>query len=229
MLKQIFITATLILSLGILTSAQSQKKDNNNVAKSEVKFLDDITVEVAPTQTSASGPKAVFAEPLFVTKKPVGTLTSVSIESANKIQFKYSLLMDMEVEEIKNIGLFTAIDEWFGTRYKLGGSTKNGIDCSALMQTLFSSFYGSALPRTAKEQYYFTRRISRAELKEGDLVFFNTIGGISHVGMYLQNNKFLHASANGVAISDLYDGYYSKKFIGAGRIETAQQVANLNP
>ncbi len=226
MLKQIFITTTLILSLGILTSAQTQKKENNNVAKSEVQFLDDITVEVAPIQTSASGPKAVFAEPLFVTKKPAATLTAVSIESANKLQFKYSLLMDMEVEEIKNIGLFTAIDEWFGTKYKLGGSTKNGIDCSALMQTLFSTFYGQSLPRTAREQYYFTRRISRAELKEGDLVFFNTIGGISHVGMYLQNNKFLHASAGGVTISDLYDGYYSKKFIGAGRIENAQQVAN---
>jgi cell wall-associated NlpC family hydrolase len=110
------------------------------------------------------------------------------------------------------------LDEWMGARYHLGGTTKQGIDCSALMQILFAGLYGINLPRTAREQYDFSKRISRTELKEGDLVFFNTIGGVSHVGMYLQNNKFIHASTGGVTISDLYDEYWSRKFIGVGRI-----------
>jgi lipoprotein Spr len=226
MIKQIFFTAIVFLSLAAFAPAQAQK---NSKGKSDVKFLDDISVEVAPTQTSASGPKAIFAEPLFISKKTPASISIVSIETANTLQFKYALLMDMEVEEIKNIGLFKAIDLWLGTRYKFGGSTKSGIDCSAFMQTLFTSVYGITLPRTAREQYGFTRRISRAELKEGDLVFFNTIGGVSHVGMYLQNNKFVHASTSGVTISDLYDDYYSKKFIGGGRIDDASQTATLNP
>ena len=113
-----------------------------------------------------------------------------------------------------------------GTRYRLGGNSKDGIDCSALMQILFTSLYGINLPRTAREQYDFSRKISRTELKEGDLVFFNTIGGVSHVGMYLQNNKFIHASTGGVTISDLYDEYWMKKFIGVGRVDQNQATAS---
>jgi lipoprotein Spr len=124
----------------------------------------------------------------------------------------------MEVEQIQNLHLFKVIDEWLGTRYRLGGSNKDGIDCSAFMQVLFSALYGVNLPRTAKEQYHLSHRISRTELKEGDLVFFNTKRGVSHVGMYLQNNKFVHASSSGVTISDLYDEYWMRKFIGVGRI-----------
>ena len=147
---------------------------------------------------------------------------SSSIENANHLQLKYSVLLDVEVEHVESLNLFKIIDDWFGTRYKLGGATKEGIDCSALMQIFFTGLYGIALPRTAREQYDFSRRISRAELKEGDLVFFNTIGGVSHVGMYLQNNKFVHASKNGVTISDLYEEYWLKHFVGAGRVD--QQV-----
>jgi len=87
------------------------------------------------------------------------------------------------------------------------------------MQILFASVYGISLPRTAREQYKVTSRISRTELKEGDMVFFNTRGGVSHVGFYLQNNKFVHASTGGVIISDLFDPYYLRRFVGVGRVE----------
>src|SRR5215218_5931046 len=101
----------------------------------------------------------------------------------------------------------------------MGGTTKTRIDCSALMQIFFTALYGVALPRTAREQFNLSRKISRTELREGDLVFFNTTGGISHVGMYLQNNKFIHASSSGVAISDLFDDYWMRRFRGVGRID----------
>ena len=97
------------------------------------------------------------------------------------------------------------------------------------MQTFFASLYSLTLPRTAREQYNASRRISRAELREGDLVFFNTVGGISHVGMYLQNNKFVHASSGGVTVSDLFDEYWMKKFIGAGRMENLALASTAKP
>ena len=74
-----------------------------------------------------------------------------------------------------------------------------------------------------------SRRISRTDLKEGDLLFFNTTGGISHVGIYLQNNKFVHASASqGVTVSDMFDPYYLRRFIGAGRVDEKQQGFSSN-
>lgn len=142
-----------------------------------------------------------------------------NIEAAGALQFKYSLLLDVEVEILKNFNLLRLIENWYGTRYVYGGTGKRGIDCSALMQVFFASLYGISLPRTARMQFDYSRQISRTELKEGDLLFFNTTGGVSHVGMYLTNNKFLHASSSfGVTISDMFDPYYANRLIGAGRV-----------
>lgn len=81
------------------------------------------------------------------------------------------------------------------------------------------SVYDVSLPRTARSQYYMGTRIRRNQLTQGDLVFFNTTGGISHVGVYLANNKFVHASASsGVMISDLEDVYFKRRYAGAARV-----------
>jgi lipoprotein Spr len=224
MSKHILFAATIfLLCIGSVSSVQAQKKRQGTSAKKEVKFLDDITIQ--PDQNDAGDPKAVFSKTtLFKEEKPMTPVvpSQSTIENAGTIQLKYALLLDVEVEQAINLNLFKLLDEWMGTRYRLGGTSKDGIDCSAFMQTLFLSLYGITLPRTAREQYDFSRKISRTELKEGDLVFFNTIGGVSHVGMYLQNNKFVHASTGGVTISDLYDEYWSRKFIGVGRADPPQ-------
>jgi cell wall-associated NlpC family hydrolase len=116
--------------------------------------------------------------------------------------------------------LLEHVDEWYGTRYRYGGTTKSGIDCSAFVQAVYLSAFALSLPRTARDQYRNSRIISATEMKTGDLVFFNTTGGISHVGIYLQNNKFIHASTSqGVTISDMFDPYYLRRFVGIGRIE----------
>lgn len=230
MTRHILFTATLLALSAGLMSAQAQKarQGSTTAVKSDVKFLNDISVDVAPAPAS-SDPKAIYARSLFTEdkNKPAtpALIASTTIENAGTLQFKYALLMDLEVEEIRNMTLFQTIDEWFGTRYKLGGSTKDGIDCSALMQVFFTSLYGISLPRTAREQYSLARKISTTELKEGDLVFFNTIGGVSHVGMYLQNNKFVHASSGGVTISDLNEDYWLHHFIGVGRIDSSATAA----
>jgi hypothetical protein len=231
MIKNILLPATLVFLLGATTpaGAQNAKQVNSTEAKSDVKFLEDISVDVPPVQVQVSDPKAVFSDLRFSNRKTVlPTLASAAIENASSLQIKYALLLDQEVEQVINLSLFKVLDEWMGTKYHLGGSSKSGIDCSALMQVLFSSIYGITLPRTAREQFSIAHKISRAELREGDLVFFNTIGGVSHVGMYLQNNKFIHASSVGVTISDLYEDYWMKRFIGVGRVDQPQVQALLS-
>ena len=78
------------------------------------------------------------------------------------------------------------------------------------------------MPRTAQEQYDFSTHIQDTDLKEGDLVFFESGHNITHVGLYIANGKFVHAStSNGVTISDLSDTYWSKKYAGAGRVSSS--------
>jgi lipoprotein Spr len=227
MSKHILFAATiLLLTAGVTVPAQAQRKKQGNSAVKEVKFLNDISVQACNDDNS--DPKAAFSQSLFKEDKKVipGLSVESTIESADNLQLKYALLLDINVEQAIDLNVFKVLDEWMGTRYRLGGSTKDGIDCSAFTQVLFSSLWGINIPRTAREQFDFSQRISRAELKEGDLVFFNTIGGVSHVGMYLQNNKFVHASTGGVTISDLYDDYWMRKFVGVGRVSQDQTTAS---
>lgn len=228
MIKAILSTVTILFFMGIYQPVSAQAKQVSlNSSKGDVKFLDDITVEVAPVNVSTSDISTAFGskknETVLATKRVVETSSKPEIEAAQKLQFKYALILDTEVEMVKNINLVSLIDEWMGTRYRLGGTSKSGIDCSAFMQVLFTGIYGIALPRTAREQYNSTQRISRTDLKEGDLIFFNTTGGVSHVGMYLQNNKFVHASSSGVTISDIFDEYWVRRFVGVGRVQDSQE------
>jgi lipoprotein Spr len=225
MIKAI-ISFTLLLSLGKTVSAQKTKQNNKTSSKTEVKFLDNIEVDVAPSSVEQRSQLSEFEEQYFAKKETAAkeTNNSTTIENASGIQIKYALMLDTEVEQIQNLPLYETIDEWLGTRYRLGGTTKNGIDCSAFVQKLYVTQFGIDIPRTAREQYEATDRVSRTDLKEGDLVFFNTQGGVSHVGLYLQNNKFVHASSSGVTISDLFDSYWERRFIGVGRYEKKQET-----
>ncbi len=144
--------------------------------------------------------------------------TNFDTEECNKLQFKFSQILNREVESITDFKLFGFIEDWFGTRYRYGGTTKNGIDCSSYTGKMVETAYGIVLPRTAHEQYAVCTKINKLDLQEGDLVFFNTRGGVSHVGLYLSDGYFTHSSSSkGVTISNLDEVYYIKKFIGGGR------------
>lgn len=148
-----------------------------------------------------------------------GLVNGRSLEWLDPLLFKYAILLNTEVEQLDNLALWQFIDRWYGTRYQYGGSTMSGVDCSGFTQQLTTAVYGVSLPRTSKEQYQSCQRIEATELREGDLVFFNTSGGVSHVGVYLRNNKFVHASTSaGVMISDLQEPYYKQRWVGAGRL-----------
>lgn len=246
MVKQIFpaITVMLLLSscsamktLSFTNSKPNATASVGSTTSSSAKFLDDITVipanvapenKPAPVQTVASrGLSAETSEQPQTISDIIANRTSV--ETSSPLQLKYAILLETEVEQLQNQALLQGIDEWYGTRYRLGGTTKKGIDCSAFVGAIYTSVFSISLPRTARDQYKASRRISRTELQEGDLLFFNTRGGVSHVGIYLQNNKFIHASTTkGVTISDMFDPYYLRRFIGAGRIDKTTIVKN-NP
>jgi NlpC/P60 family len=186
--------------------------------KNDIKFLDQIT---ANPQLTASIPdtKTERKETIAVpeSKYPAN---SASYGDVAALKLKYGQLLGKDPEQLENIDLLKSVDEWYGTRYKMGGMSKSGIDCSAFVQAVYLTAFGMAVPRTAFEQFKVSNHISATEMKEGDLVFFNTTGGVSHVGIFLGNNKFIHASvAHGVAVSDLFDPYYLKRFLGIGRIE----------
>ena len=204
--------------------------------KKETRFLNEIalpveSVAVAQEKKKTETPVKLISKTVqSATQKNAPVTAQISdsqIELASPLQVKYSVLLNTPVEDISSTRMFEFIEEWYGTRYRLGGTTKKGIDCSAFSQYLFAAVYGLKLPRTAREQHKLTDRISRTDLTEGDLLFFNTRGGISHVGVYLQNNKFVHAaSSEGVMISDVFDDYWVRRFIGVGRIKVQPVIAS---
>ncbi len=182
--------------------------------------------------TESGGTKSIKNLPAPVVTKEKASAAPVAeehsvIENLSPLQYKYAMMMNVDVESLKNLSLLGFIDEWFGTRYRYGGTTKRGIDCSALTGALLLAVYGFNMPRTAREQYDETEHVSKDDLKEGDLVFFNTRGGVSHVGVYLENDYFVQASVHGVTISSLDDHYYAKRFICGGRV-TQDKMSDIN-
>lgn len=115
-----------------------------------------------------------------------------------------------------------------GKMYRYGGeSPKTGFDCSGLTQFAFGQGAGVSIPRTAAEQYNAVDKVPKQQASKGDLVFFNTSGRrVSHVGIYLGNDKFVHAPRAGRAITtDKLEGYWERKLIGFGRVPGACKPA----
>jgi len=181
-------------------------------------------IDYLPSETKPTGFKATVATFAKKMMKPVGMAT----EFCSSLQFKYAQLLNRNVELVTNTSLLGFIDEWWGTKYRYGGTTKKGIDCSSFTGLLMGSVFGFTLPRTARQQYAACSKLKKDDMLEGDLVFFNTRGGVSHVGIYLGDGFFVHSSSSaGVTINSLNENYYSRKFIGGGRIEN-DQYAKLN-
>jgi len=112
------------------------------------------------------------------------------------------------------------IETYLGKPYKGSSRSGEGLDCSQLVVQVYSKFNSTKMPRTAGEQFKFGRSVSHRELRFGDLVFFRIKGNrVSHVGIYIENNEFVHASlSNGVIISSLKDSYWEKRYAGCRRV-----------
>lgn len=151
-------------------------------------------------------------------KDPSSNKTESSSHSFKK---QYATKLGVSESDIKNETLYKFINEWQGVPYKYAGKDKAGIDCSGLTSTLYLKVYNKTISSNTKALVGEVKKISESDLKEGDLVFFNTNGkSISHVGVYLQNNKFVHASTKkGVMISDMNEPYFKQTYVSSGRVK----------
>lgn len=122
--------------------------------------------------------------------------------------------------KLRSKPLYRFINNWTGVRYKLGGLDKSGIDCSGFALLLQKDIYGKTLPRRSKDQADAVKNRSYDNLKEGDLIFFS-FGGreVDHVGVYLNDDFFVHASTTrGVIIDDLTLPVYQKAIVKTGTL-----------
>ncbi|MBS1949176.1 MAG: C40 family peptidase [Bacteroidetes bacterium] len=201
------------------TSAASRPGEKKQPS---IEFIENISINpdnsaiaLSREPASTTGKKELHNQPLHIS-------FAAPIENYSPLQFKYAILENADVEELGNARLLKFMEDWYGAKYRFGGAGRDGIDCSAFVSTLMSVVYGvNNMPRMSKDQFKATERIKKSELQEGDLVFFHTYGRkrktITHVGVYLRNSKFIHASVAGVMISDMSEGYYAAHFVGAGR------------
>ncbi|HTB52292.1 MAG TPA: NlpC/P60 family protein [Ferruginibacter sp.] len=225
-MKNLFFITFLLAFLLVFSSADAQDSTKKELSASTVKlknppkFIDNIElVPQAPPAPQEFASEEIVPAKTIDKNMPDG---AAFIENCTTLQFKYAILTDQDVELIKNIALYQFIDNWLGTPYMYGGCTKDGVDCSSFTAQLMQQIFNISIPRTAREQYQACIRIHKQNLKEGDLVFFNTMGrhSISHVGIYLGNHYFVHSStSSGVMISNLDEDYFSTRFISGGRVD----------
>jgi lipoprotein Spr len=237
-LLSIALIVCLATSCSTFKPATSQASTTQSTVQSDgnVQFITNISIKPDDRRDDSRSSITTMNKDAKPAVEISGHPSAAAIENFSALQFKYAILENCSVEELDNPKLLSFMEYWYGAPYRYGGNSRDGIDCSAFAFLLLSSVYGvTTLPRTSKEQYETSHHIHRDQLQEGDLVFFHTLSGkkhrgVTHVGVYLRNNKFVHASVSGVMISDLGDGYYDRHFIGAGRIvgvsSTADATAN---
>jgi len=144
-----------------------------------------------------------------------------AVDSKNSFLLQAS--QDEFEEMVRNVDVKSRLMDqyasWKGVRYRLGGSSRNGIDCSAFVQRTFQEQFGLTLPRSTSEQQGSGKSISRNKLVTGDLVLFRAGSTGRHVGIYIGNNQFVHAStSNGVMISNMDEPYWNKRYNEARRV-----------
>lgn len=134
------------------------------------------------------------------------------------------LTLGIDIDMHDNHKLYLNAAQWVGIPYCPGGNSRHGIDCSGLTSNIYNKVYKKQLARTADTQLNQNcRRVSKHQLQEGDLVFFHDRHSrrkASHVGIYLKNNKFIHASTSrGVIVSSLDETYYKRFWLAGGRVK----------
>ncbi|MBK0381448.1 C40 family peptidase [Pedobacter sp. SD-b] len=143
----------------------------------------------------------------------------------------FSQVMGVAISATSNTKMYQFIYDWLGTPYHLGGDTKKGIDCSGFAYKLYDKTFNTIIGSNARNIFSMVNPINKNDLKEGDLVFFKIHSkSISHVGVYIGDNKFAHASSSrGVMISNLNEAYWQRYFYKGGRIlESLKSQMNDN-
>lgn len=159
----------------------------------------------------------------MITLMAVGCSTSRNIEKQHNEEVYESLGLNKDRKD--NSALYKEAAAWLHVPHVDGGTSHNGTDCSFLVYTIYKTVYGKTLERNSASMLKKNCEIINEEkLKEGDLVFFKSNGKsksfVNHVGIYLKDHKFLHASTSkGVVVSNLDNDYYRKVFVCGGRVK----------
>ncbi len=168
------------------------------------------------------------AAPAGIAKSEPVIESSLFEGAVDEVIGKYAEMIEKDSHEINNYPLYKFIDKWYGTEYRWGGTDNSGIDCSAFSQKLYANVYKTTLARTARLQHKSCDHIKDADdAKEGDLVFFRIHRvRISHVGVYLANGYFVHASrSQGVVISSLNTPYWRRRYASCGKVQHETKAA----
>lgn len=145
-------------------------------------------------------------------------------ESKKALEKKYAFYSEklgITVDEESNLELIAAVHNWLGVPYKDNACSKEGTDCSGFVNAVYAEVYHKKISRNTQTLHSEVKPIEKRELREGDLVFFNISSKTkaTHVGIYLREGKFAHASVKkGVMLSSLDEPYYQKYYLSAGRL-----------
>lgn len=217
MLNKSYILVPLVLLFTACTNEQVvQKSDhiiNTNKKSNEVviSYEEYLKLLESGDITNKQAPKSY---------KPLKTVKKTSDEevnnSINEIA-KESNSTPSNDEEISQ-ALMDFYEEWKDVKYKFGGTSKKGIDCSSFTQKFFKEKLHINIPRSTRTQVNIGTEIDRKNLQLGDLVFFKTGGSDRHVGIYMGNGDFLHASIKGIKFTKLDKPFYKKAYWTSRRV-----------
>ena len=124
----------------------------------------------------------------------------------------------VQITSSKKHSFMDFYSEWKNVKYKMGGESKRGIDCSAFAREIYKEKYNTELPRTTLTQVNMGKEVKKSDLKPGDLVFFKTGKRTKHVGVYVGDNNFLHASVKGIQFTSLDKPFYKKSYWTSRRV-----------
>lgn len=138
----------------------------------------------------------------------------------------FSQIMGVAVSATTNTKLYQFVYDWLGTPYRLGGNSKKGIDCSKFSLALYENVFNTSIGYNSRNQYAETTPVRKSDLQPGDLVFFKIRSrNITHVGVYLGDDKFAHASSSkGVMISNLNEAYWKRYYYNGGRPKDSSRI-----
>lgn len=195
-------------------SGEVQMNSQDSIGKSaqtgsdSIKAANGVTAQAAEKNVANTSAKPVEKQAEKKTEKAVAKKTSPTQKQTKRTA--------------KPTNLEKYAKEWLGAKYVYGAASKKKTDCSGYVMQVYKGFYGIPLDHSAQHIYDDGRgySIRRSKLQEGDLVFFGNFWKISHVGIYLKGNRFIHASTSkGVVITSMDDNYWSSKYKGARRFK----------
>lgn len=227
----------LLLSAGIAQAAPNDPNDPNDALEQLIKQRQQATQQQATQQQAA--PALTPSKPQInynfiqrsaqtakkddnANKKPVGKPVTAA-QALSMFKPRPAVGGSSSMSRGDADSLISSAMGFIGVAYRFGGTTPRGFDCSGFMQYVFRKTFAVNIPRTAAQQATVGTHVSRGNLQPGDMVFFRTAGPrrISHVGMYVGNDRFIHAPRTGkrIEITSLSNKYWSSKYATARRVK----------